>query len=253
VTDDTQSTRLYSKDINGIETFETVLIDGNEMSISDIDEHYGYVELSNGNHTIKFALKDKTLIPPNTFLMYMYGDEKNVLTNVVIPNSVTTIGYRAFENSGLTSVIIPDSVTTIGNEAFICKNLTDVTIGSGVENIGAGAFGDCPSLTNLTINCPTVKSGWFNGLSVDNVTLGENVQTIEDGAFCGCEYVNSEDRATIETYNENAFCETYCVMVTFADDVQTADLGESGAYSYAFDNGTMIPKEKIIRVTKSSD
>jgi hypothetical protein len=172
---------------------------------------------------------------------------------VVIPNSVTTIGYRAFENSGLTSVIIPDSVTTIGNEAFICKNLTDVTIGSGVENIGAGAFGDCPSLTNLTINCPTVKSGWFNGLSVDNVTLGENVQTIEDGAFCGCEYVNSEDRATIETYNENAFCETYCVMVTFADDVQTADLRESGAYSYGFDNGTMIPKEKIIRVTKSSD
>jgi hypothetical protein len=40
------------------------------------------------------------------------------LTNVTIPNSVTTIEYEAFYGNQLTSVIIPNSVTTIESGAF---------------------------------------------------------------------------------------------------------------------------------------
>ena len=41
------------------------------------------------------------------------------VTNLVIPNSVTSIGYYAFYGcTGLTSVTIPDSVTSIGDNAF---------------------------------------------------------------------------------------------------------------------------------------
>ena len=48
--------------------------------------------------------------------------------NTMIPNSVTSIGERAFEGcDGLTSIVIPNSVTSIGNEAFMnCWMLTDV-------------------------------------------------------------------------------------------------------------------------------
>ena len=50
------------------------------------------------------------------------------LTTYSIPNSVTTIGVRAFEHcSALTSVTIPDSVTTIGDYAFYgCDALKEV-------------------------------------------------------------------------------------------------------------------------------
>jgi hypothetical protein len=50
------------------------------------------------------------------------------LTSIVIPNSVTNIGERAFEDcDGLTSIEIPNSVTSIGKEAFYgCSGLTSI-------------------------------------------------------------------------------------------------------------------------------
>ncbi|MBP3693678.1 MAG: leucine-rich repeat protein [Thermoguttaceae bacterium] len=71
------------------------------------------------------------------------------LTKYTIPESVTSIGNRAFENcDSLTSVTIPDSVTSIGNSAFwCCKSLTSVTIPNSVTSIEIGAFSDCDNVT----------------------------------------------------------------------------------------------------------
>ena len=48
------------------------------------------------------------------------------LTNIIIPDSVTSIGAFAFVScDSLTNIIIPDSVTSIGDAAFeCCTNLT---------------------------------------------------------------------------------------------------------------------------------
>ena len=66
--------------------------------------------------------KDKTEL-----VTYLTGNER---TEYAIPDSVTSIGDRAFYKcSSLTSVIIPDSVTHIGYNAFkYCKNLTSIII-----------------------------------------------------------------------------------------------------------------------------
>ena len=96
-----------------------------------------------------------TVIPP-----YAFSDCSS-LTSVVIPNSVTEIGYSAFYNcSSLTSVVIPESVTEIGSYAFSgCSSLTSVVIPNSVTSIGERAFAYCSSLT-VYCEATTRPSGW---------------------------------------------------------------------------------------------
>lgn len=63
------------------------------------------------------------------------------------------------------SVVIPDSVTSIGDRAFYrCSGLTDITIPDSVMSIGWDAFGNCMGLT--TIYYTGDVAGWYviNGL-----------------------------------------------------------------------------------------
>ena len=82
--------------------------------------------------------------------LYLNG---TLVTDLVIPSSVTSIGDYAFCGcSGLTSVTIPNSVTSIGEEAFsVCSGLTSVSIPNSVTSIGSSAFGYCTGLTSVTI------------------------------------------------------------------------------------------------------
>ena len=116
---------------------------------------------------------------PLYYAKHIYSDEDTEIANLIIPNSVTSIGDYAFvECFGLTSVIIPNSVTSIGIFAFSpCPGLTSITIPNSVKSIGAGAFFGCSGLTSITIP-NSVTSIWdyafyFMKLSVV-VSLIEN-------------------------------------------------------------------------------
>ncbi len=117
------------------------------------------------------------------------------LTIVTIENGVTYIGEGAFYNCGnLTSIDIGNSVTSIGNWAFLqCYNLATITIPDSVEFIGENAFGDCDSLTSVVIgNGVTLidKDAFSSCNNLTSVVISSSVTIIGDRAFESCHDLN---------------------------------------------------------------
>ena len=140
------------------------------------------------------------------------------LTAINIPNSVTTIGEYAFQYCrGLTTINIPNSVTAITNGAFNeCSGLTAINIPNSVTSIGNGAFEDCDELT--TINIPNsvtlIGNGAFNSCSgLTAINIPNSVTLIGNGAFSNCIGVTSINIPnSVTIIGERAF--SYCRGLT---------------------------------------
>ena len=94
-------------------------------------------------------------VPDYAFVKSATWEGKASLTSVILPSSITSIGYVAFAYcSGLTGTFtIPFSVSSIGAYAFyVCQGLTSIVIPSTVTSIGTRAFSSCSGLTSLYSN-----------------------------------------------------------------------------------------------------
>lgn len=91
------------------------------------------------------------------------------ITSVQLPESLTSIGIRAFSATHLTAVTIPDSVQHIGEAAFAeAASLTDVTLGNSVTSIGKLAF-DGTGISSLVVPAALTTGSseafkWVDGL-----------------------------------------------------------------------------------------
>ncbi len=126
-----------------------------------------------------------------TRIGYLAFSNCSSLTSVTIPDSVTRIVGSAFQNcSSLNSINIPDSVTYISDEAFMdCSSLSSLTIGNGVTSIGGSAFQNCSSLTSINIPDSVTSIGWrafYGCTSLTSVIIPESVTRIGEYAFYGC-------------------------------------------------------------------
>ena len=135
--------------------------------------------------------------------LYLNG---NKVTDLVVPNTVTTIKPFAFNGcSGLTSVNIPNSVTEIGGWAFSgCSGLTSMVVDSG--NTKYDSRNNCNAIIETATN--TLISGCKNAIvpntvtsidsyafwgcsSLTSITIPNSVTSIGESAFWGCSGLTS--------------------------------------------------------------
>ena len=106
----------------------------------------------------------------------------------------------------VTKLVIPDSVTSIGGFAFYgCKSLASLTIGDGVTSIGVWDFGYCTGLTSVTIPDSVTSIGdyaFYGCKSLTSITIPDSVTSIARWTFRNCESL-----AAISVDEDN---ETYC-------------------------------------------
>lgn len=116
------------------------------------------------------------------------------LEEIDIPNGVTSIGDRAFMETGLAEVTIPKSVDTIGNQAFAsCDNLRDVEIHA--KNIGDSAF---------------------HNSNIAHLNIGNEVRNIGDEAFSDIKLGKNEKimMTGVANVGENSFYGTKAEIIT---------------------------------------
>ena len=106
--------------------------------------------------------------------LYLNG---KLITELVIPKSVSTIPLYAFYNcKSLTSITIPDSVKTIGKYAFSdCAKLTSIIISDSVISIDNCAFNACTNLKNV----------YYHGMLIDwgEIAVGDGNSCLLDATF----------------------------------------------------------------------
>jgi hypothetical protein len=176
--------------------------------------------------------------------------EGKTVERVRIPNTVTSIGDRAFYRQKLTSVDIPDSVTYIGDSAFAANNgynqgtLTSVTIGKGVMHIGASAFYN-QKMTSVDIpdSVTYIGAGAFSGTPNDtgpltSVTIGKGVKSIGDKVFYHQNLTSVVIPDGVTSIGDNAFDRNKLTSVVIPDSVTY--IGEE-AFPYNKLTSVVIP------------
>ena len=160
------------------------------------------------NESKAFIYEDNVLFNKNKTTLIAYRAKE---TNYTVPNSVTTIGNKAFSDcNSLTSINIPNSVTTIGDWAFAsCDSLTSINLPNSVTTIGNWAFEGCNSLTNINIpnSVTTIGNSAFNGCnSLTSINIPNSVTTIGVSAFWDCKSLTSINiPSSVTTIGEGAF------------------------------------------------
>ena len=132
------------------------------------------------------------------------------LKNLVIPDSVTSIGDSAFEGcTSLKNLVIPDNITSIEKGVFQgCSSLTDIVIPNRVTSIGKGAFFACNSLTSIVIPSSVICIGtWaFYGCeSLKSLVIPDSVTSIGDETFYGCCFPNDLKQELISRFGNRIF------------------------------------------------
>ena len=138
-----------------------------------------------------------TDIPNSAF----YNNFSYSITSLTLGNNIRTIGFASFVGAGISTLDIPNSVTEIGERAFEnTASLISVNFGANLQSIGPGAFQQSVPVSNLTeIVIPDSvteigSAAFYNRSALTRTSIGEGVLTVGPLIFLGTNLNNVNAR-----------------------------------------------------------
>jgi hypothetical protein len=185
-------------------------------------------------------------IPDAVTLINSYAFDSCLLSEVTIPDGVTSIGLKAFQySSQLASIIIPEGVTLIEPETFrYATKLASVTLPSSLTAIGAETFVGCSNLMEVVLAgpAPVVQLDAFNS-AADGALAFAKTEHIESYGGDGASWegftvreISSPPVLILESFYETAPNQTLEI------DISNFPVNYSGTTYQWFFNGFPIPE-----------
>ena len=206
---------LNTEDANRIKNSLTALlyIDLSETTLEEIP-----YQMFDGRRNLLGVKLPKNLKNINN---YAFRRTSN-LTNIVLPEGLTRIGYAAFNESGLERVEIPASINNWDSYIFgNSQKLKEVVLREGMTQIPYDIFSNCFALEKVNIPS-TVQSiyGWaFCGCSsLTSLTLPEGLYFIDDCAFAATGIKSLELPSTLTRIGSGILdsCDSLKVVKSYA-------------------------------------
>ena len=145
-------------------------------------------------------------------------DNAPIITSIVLPQLLKTIGYQAFEEIGLESLTIGKKVTEIGKSAFSYNELSTLNLSSTLTKIEDYAF-ENNYLTSVTIPDSVIYLSGFGANQLTSITIPDSVTTIGDSAFYDNEITSIIIPNGVTKIDDFAFENNYLTSVEIPDSV----------------------------------
>ncbi len=138
---------------------------------------------------------------------------RGVVRRLVVPNEIdgqviTAIGEAAFAaNPYLQEIVLPDSVVSLGDSAFAdCSVLTSVE-GNAVTTLGAAAFTGCRALEELSFSSQLTEAGEsaFADCTALRMLQLDRLTAVPSNCFAGCSALESVYLPAAKTFGAAAF------------------------------------------------
>lgn len=133
------------------------------------------------------------------------SEVKHGVKAVEFPETLKTIGNTAFQNAPLTEVSLPDSVTSVGVGAF--TNTEKAT--THIEKV------------KLSKSMTAIPAGMFTNQKIKNVEIPEGIKSIGKNAFAGNYVETLRISGTVESIGDSAFLNNQMKELEIPGNVKT--------------------------------
>ncbi|MBR0283524.1 MAG: leucine-rich repeat domain-containing protein, partial [Oscillibacter sp.] len=199
--------------------------------------------------------------PESQFYAHLYADGKlefegsGGMRDFSGNRYTTDAPWQPYRNE-ITEVVIPEGVTSIGDYAFFgiqyyskdyrFGNLTKIDIPESVEDTGRYAFSGCVALSNVDIpdRLTTINDGVFSGCaSLTTLTMLDGIYNIGNEAFSGCAGLSLLlIPESVNSIGKNAFAKCRALTLQVHEDSYALEYAKERQLRYEIiESGEIVP------------